>query len=103
MDTIEKLKVLSEDSQYDLACACGTRDDDRRKRGREGKWLYPVTLPQGGHSVLLKTLLSNACVNDCRYCPLAPNPVCAAVRFSPRKWPAYLWHTRERRMYSGCS
>ena len=70
MDTIEKLKVLSEDSQYDLACACGTRDDDRRTRGREGKWLYPVTLPQGGHSVLLKTLLSNACVNDCRYCPL---------------------------------
>jgi predicted DNA-binding helix-hairpin-helix protein len=70
MDTIEKLKVLSEDSQYDLACACGTRDDDRRKRGGEGKWLYPVTLPQGGHSVLLKTLLSNVCANDCGYCPL---------------------------------
>jgi predicted DNA-binding helix-hairpin-helix protein len=70
MDTIEKLKVLSEDSQYDLACACGTRDDDRRRRGREGKWLYPVSLPQGGYSVLLKTLLSNACVNDCGYCPL---------------------------------
>jgi predicted DNA-binding helix-hairpin-helix protein len=70
MDTIEKLKVLSEDSQYDLACACGTRNDDRRRRGREGKWLYPVTLPQGGYSVLLKTLLSNACSNDCGYCPL---------------------------------
>jgi len=70
MDTIEKLRVLSEDSQYDLACACGTRDEDRRKRGQEGKWLYPVTLPQGGYSVLLKTLLSNACSNDCGYCPL---------------------------------
>ncbi len=70
MDTIEKLKVLSQDSQYDLACACGTRDDDRRKRGRDGKWLYPVSLPQGGYSVLLKTLLSNACANDCKYCPL---------------------------------
>ena len=70
MDTIEKLKVLSEDSQYDLACACGTRDDDRRRRGRDGKWLYPVALPQGGYSVLLKTLLSNACANDCKYCPL---------------------------------
>lgn len=70
MDTIEKLKVLSEDSQYDLACACGTRNDDRRRRGREGKWLYPVSLPQGGYSVLLKTLLSNACANDCGYCPL---------------------------------
>ncbi|MEW5744533.1 MAG: radical SAM protein [Nitrospirota bacterium] len=70
MDTIEKLKVLARDSQYDLACACGTGNDDRRKRGQEGKWLYPVTLPQGGYSVLLKTLLSNACVNDCKYCPL---------------------------------
>jgi len=70
MDTIEKLKVLSEDSQYDLACACGTNKDDRRKRGPDNKWLYPVTLPQGGYSVLLKTLLSNACANDCRYCPL---------------------------------
>lgn len=70
MDTIEKLKILSEDSQYDLACACGTRDDDRRRRGLDGKWLYPVTLPQGGYSVLLKTLLSNACANDCKYCPL---------------------------------
>jgi len=70
MDTIEKLKVLSADSQYDLACACGTRDEDRRKRGSDGRWLYPVSLPQGGYSVLLKTLLSNACANDCGYCPL---------------------------------
>ncbi len=70
MDTIEKLKVLSEDSRYDLACACGTGKDEHRRRGPEGKWLYPVALPQGGYTVLLKTLLSNACVNDCRYCPL---------------------------------
>ncbi len=70
MDTIEKLKVLSEDSQYDLACACGTGKNDHRKRSRDGKWLYPVALPQGGYSVLLKTLLSNSCSNDCKYCPL---------------------------------
>lgn len=70
MDIIEKLKVLSEDSQYDLACACGTSKDDRRRRGLDGKWLYPVPLPQGGYSMLFKTLLSNACSNDCKYCPL---------------------------------
>ena len=70
MDTIEKLKILSEDSQYDLACACGTNKDDHRRRGLDGRWLYPVALPQGGYSVLLKTLLSNSCANDCRYCPL---------------------------------
>lgn len=70
MDTIEKLGILSADSQYDLACACGTGKEDHRKRGLDGKWLYPVALPQGGYSVLLKTLLSNACANDCKYCPL---------------------------------
>lgn len=70
MDAVEKLKILSENSQYDLACACGTNKDDRRRRGLDGKWLYPVALPQGGYSVLLKTLLSNACANDCKYCPL---------------------------------
>ncbi|MCX6985958.1 MAG: radical SAM protein, partial [Lentisphaerae bacterium] len=70
MEPIEKLKILSEDSQYDLACACGTRNDDRRHRGEDRKWLYPVALPSGGYSVMLKTLLSNACSNDCKYCPL---------------------------------
>ncbi len=70
METIEKLKVLSEDSRYDLACACGTARDEHRKRGNDGRWLYPVALPQGGFTVLLKTLLSNACANDCKYCPL---------------------------------
>ncbi len=70
MDTIEKLKILSEDSRYDMACACGSSDEGRRKRGLDGKWLYPVALPNGGYSVLLKTLLSNSCSNDCKYCPI---------------------------------
>ncbi len=70
MDTIEKLKILSHDSQYDLACACAPRKDEHRHRSSDGKWLYPVTLPSGGKSMMLKTLFSNACVNDCKYCPL---------------------------------
>jgi predicted DNA-binding helix-hairpin-helix protein len=68
-DTQQKLEVLSEASQYDLACACGTNDRDRRRRSGDGTWLYPVPLPRGGYSVMLKTLLSNVCVNDCKYCP----------------------------------
>ena len=70
MDTIEKLKELSEDSRYDLACACGTGKDEHRRRGLDGRWIYPVALPQGGYTFLLKTLLSNVCSNDCKYCPL---------------------------------
>lgn len=69
-DTRRKLEILSADAQYDLACACGTLEDEHRKRGAQDRWIYPVTLPNGGKSVLFKTLISNVCTNDCRYCPL---------------------------------
>jgi predicted DNA-binding helix-hairpin-helix protein len=68
-DTRRKLEILSADAQYDLACACGTSKDEHRRRG-DGRWIYPVTLPNGGTSVLFKTLISNACTGDCKYCPL---------------------------------
>ena len=71
MDTQQKLKLLADASRYDLSCACGTkRGTDHRTRGPDGLWLYPTSLPRGGQSIMLKTLLSSACVNDCLYCPL---------------------------------
>jgi predicted DNA-binding helix-hairpin-helix protein len=66
----EKLEILSTDAQYDLACACGSSKEEHRRRNGEGKWIYPITLPNGGKSVLFKTLMSNVCTNDCKYCPL---------------------------------
>ena len=69
-DTREKLEALSADAQYDLACACSCSKDEHRQRGSHGNWIYPVTLPNGGKSILFKTLISNVCTNDCKYCPL---------------------------------
>ncbi|HUW20986.1 MAG TPA: radical SAM protein [Sedimentisphaerales bacterium] len=69
-NTHQKLQMLSADAQYDLACACTCNRDQTRRRGGDGKWIYPVTLPNGGKSVLFKTLISNVCTNDCKYCPL---------------------------------
>ena len=69
-DTREKLSILSQDSQYDLACACGTSDADRRHRSNDDTWVYPVALENGRKTFLFKTLVSNVCVNDCKYCPL---------------------------------
>ena len=68
--TEQKLDILSRDGQYDLACACSASSEEHRKRGRDGRWIYPITLPNGGTSVLFKTLISNVCNNDCKYCPL---------------------------------
>lgn len=69
-DTEEKLAILSKDSCYDLACACATKPEEHRRRSRDDKWIYPVVLPNGGTTYLLKTLLLNECVNNCKYCPL---------------------------------
>ncbi|HQP92087.1 MAG TPA: hypothetical protein PLU24_05370, partial [Candidatus Omnitrophota bacterium] len=72
-DVTEKLEILSSASKYDLACACATAPHEHRRRSAEGKWIYPVILPSGGTTYLFKTLLSNECVNDCKYCPLRNN------------------------------
>ena len=83
--TQEKLEILSADAQYDLACACGTSKDEHRRRTSEGKWIYPVTLPSGGKSILFKTLASNVCTNDCRYCPLREQMDVRRVSLSPEE------------------
>jgi len=84
-DIQEKLEILSADAQYDLACACGTSKDEHRRRNTEGKWIYPVTLPSGGRSILFKTLASNVCTNDCRYCPLREQMDVRRVSLTPEE------------------
>ncbi len=101
MDTLEKLKILSADSQYDIACACGTARDEHRKRGMDGKWLYPVTLPDGGYTVLLKTLLSNACSRDCKYCPLRAETDTRRCTLKPEEAASVFMSYQRRREVSG--
>lgn len=97
MDTLKKLEILSTDSQYDLACACGTSDKDRRRRGLDGRWLYPVPLAAGGYGIMFKTLLSNACSNDCRYCPLRANANTARCTMTPEEAAAAFYqHTQKQ-------
>lgn len=84
-DTSEKLEVLSRDSRYDLACACATKDDEHRRRSQDDKWIYPVAMPQGGTTFLFKTLLSNECRNNCRYCPLRAASNAQRVTLSPEE------------------
>src|SRR3990172_3774551 len=101
MDILEKLKILSADSKHELACACGTGRDEHRKRGKDGKWLYPVTLPDGGYTVLLKTLLSNACSMDCRYCPLRAEKDTRRCTLKPEEAASVFMGYLKRREVSG--
>ncbi len=98
-DTTEKLAILSQDSQYDLACACATRDDEHRRRSRDDKWIYPVTLPGGGTTFLFKTLLSNECSYNCRYCPLRTGSAARHCTLSPEELTrAFLAYYKARRV-----
>ncbi len=99
-DTRRKLEILSADSQYDLACACGTGKDEHRRRGSDGRWIYPVTLPSGGASVLFKTLLSNVCSNDCAYCPLREQQDVPRCSLSPEETTrVFLDYFRQRKVF----
>jgi predicted DNA-binding helix-hairpin-helix protein len=73
MDTEQKLNILADSSKFDLACACKYSHEPPRLRGPQGRWIYPAVLPSGRKVFLLKTLQSNACVNDCSYCPFNSN------------------------------
>ncbi len=100
MDTQRKLELLADDSRYDLSCACGTKDDDHRRRGPGGTWLYPASLPGGGTSIMLKTLLSNSCVNDCRYCPLRNNQDCRRCTLEPEELAGvFMDYVRQRNVF----
>lgn len=93
MDTQEKLDVLSRDAQYDLSCACGTKNPlEHRKRKEAGDgWLYPVTTASGGSGIILKTLMGNRCANDCKYCPLRMQQDFRPVALSPAEMASYFY------------
>ena len=61
MDTQDKLRILADDSRFDLACACGTKNPaEHRQRGADGLWVYPASVPRGG-GVELFVMASTGC------------------------------------------
>jgi len=90
MDVSEKLDILARDAQYDLSCACSTKNPiEHRRKTKEGNWLYPVTVASGGTGIMLKTLMTNACSNDCRYCPLRQNQDTPRLGLNPEELAAF--------------
>ncbi len=103
MDTQSKLDILSRDAQYDLSCACGTKNPlEHRKRNATGSgWLYPTTMASGGPGIILKTLLGNRCTNDCKYCPLRTGQDFRPVALSPREMASFFYEFQAKRPLLG--
>ena len=97
MDTFDKLALLSDDSKYDLACSCPANANDHRKKQKDGSWLYPVQLASGGTGILFKTLMSNACSSDCKYCPLRHGGNARRCSLTPDETAeAFMAHNRKK-------
>jgi len=103
MDTQEKLDILSRDAQYDLSCACGTKNpDEHRKKNHSGDgWLYPTTTASGGPGIILKTLMANRCANDCKYCPLREEKDFRPVALSPYEMASFFYEYQLKRPLIG--
>ena len=79
----EKLDILTESARYDVCLAsCNSRAGGggsgrvRDPLSPLNRWIYPASLPGGGMVHMLKVLMSNVCVNNCRYCFFAAERNC---------------------------
>lgn len=67
----EKLKILTESAKYDVSCSSsgsGRKNDGGIGNGYVAGCCHSFT-PDGRCVSLLKILLSNDCIYDCKYCP----------------------------------
>ncbi len=67
----EKLTILTESAKYDVSCSSsgsGRKNDGGMGNGYVAGCCHSFT-PDGRCVSLLKILLSNDCVYDCKYCP----------------------------------
>ena len=64
MSTMEKMQVLSDMAQYDLC----DKVSDFKKSQVNLPGIYHACGANGCHVPIFKTLMSNKCKNDCKYC-----------------------------------
>ncbi|MDA8620907.1 putative DNA modification/repair radical SAM protein [Planctomycetota bacterium] len=71
MDTHQKLKILADAAKYDASCASSGAKRSNRGKGlgnATGSGICHSYTPDGRCVSLLKILLTNRCIYDCRYC-----------------------------------
>jgi putative DNA modification/repair radical SAM protein len=84
MDAAEKLRVLISDAAFECegGKSASARAVQQLKEQRLWESIYHAKVP-GGTMPLLKTLLTNACIKNCAYCPIAAYCDHRVVSFKP--------------------
>ncbi|MEG0650330.1 MAG: biotin synthase, partial [Oscillospiraceae bacterium] len=71
MDVLDKLTILTDSAKYDVACISSGNDRAGNKSGLGSTVACGIchTFSADGRCVsLLKVLLTNFCIYDCKYC-----------------------------------
>ncbi len=82
MSTLEKMQVLSDFAQYDL-CDKVTSYSNTSQINLPG--IYQATGANGCQIPIFKTLMSNKCKNDCKYCINQHNNKFTRMELSPEE------------------
>ena len=89
MDRLRKLEILADAAKYDASCSSsGTTKRDSLKGGigsSEGMGICHAYAPDGRCISLLKVLMTNACIFDCRFCINRVSSNVRRARFTPRE------------------
>lgn len=88
MKTREKLKILADAAKYDASCASGGSYRANKNGGigtTEGMGICHSFTPDGRCVSLLKILLTNYCIYDCRFCVNRLSSEVERARFTPEE------------------
>jgi len=88
MKTREKLRILADAAKYDASCASGGSFRENQKGGvgtTEGMGICHSFTPDGRCVSLLKILLTNYCIYDCRFCVNRISSEVERARFTPEE------------------
>ena len=111
----EKLKILADAAKYDVACT-SSGSSRRGKKGMlgntEAAGICHSFSSDGRCVSLLKILLSNECIYDCKYClnrvsndrvrtTFTPDEICTLVVEFYRRVIFKLWNRKESDLYDG--
>ena len=88
MDIQKKLSILADAAKYDASCASSGSKKTRAGKGlgsTEGNGICHSYTPDGRCISLLKILLTNSCVFDCKYCVNRASSDTRRARFTPEE------------------
>lgn len=104
MDVFEKLQILTNAAKYDAACTSSGVDRGKPQNGIGNAAAYGIchSFSADGRCIsLLKVLMSNACIYDCKYCVNRRSNDTPRASFSPRELADLTIHFYRRNYIEG--